>query len=154
MMIGHVDIIGTKKLQKRKAKERATATKYGRTTTSTTVSEALVQEDVDESCDDNGADAVDDSSEEPQTVGTTLVASTKMRLPLPTVGRECDAEAPRGGGLHRSIDWQSINRCPDRCAASIISAVLQDVGISNEHHSSMGRGNKVRRELVYWLLES
>lgn len=103
MMIGHVDIIGTKKLQKRqkrKAKEMATATKYGRTTTSTTVSEALVQEDVDESCDDNGADAVDDSSEEPQTVGTTLVASTKMRLPLPTVGRECDAEAPRGGGLH------------------------------------------------------
>src|SRR6218665_1074355 len=67
MMIGHVDIIGrpTKKLQKRKAKEMATATKYGRTTTSTTVSEALVQEDVDESCDDNGADAVDDSSEEP-----------------------------------------------------------------------------------------
>src|SRR6218665_257835 len=105
MMIGHVDIIGTKKLQKlqkRNAREMATATvtKYGRTTTSTTVSEALVQEDVDESWDDNGADAVDDSSEEPQTVGTTLVASTKMRLPLPTVGRECDAEAPRGGGLH------------------------------------------------------
>ena len=40
-------------------------------------------------CDDNGADAVDDSSEELQTVGTTLVASTKMRLPLPTVAREC-----------------------------------------------------------------
>ena len=103
MMICHVDIIGTKTLekrQKRKAKEMATATKYGRSTTSTTVSEALVQEDVDQSCDDNGADAVDDSSEEPQTVGTTLVASTKMRLPLLTVARECDAEAPRGGGLH------------------------------------------------------
>src|SRR6218665_2490746 len=105
MMIGHVDIIGTKKLQKRqkrKAKEMATATKHGRTTTSTTVSEALVQDDVDESCDDNGADAVDDSSEEPQTVGTTLVTSTKMRLPLPTVARECDAEAPRGRGFHGS----------------------------------------------------
>src|SRR6218665_1783478 len=100
MMIGHVDIIGTKTLQNRKAKEMATATKYGRTTTSTTVSEAIVQEDVDESCDGNGTDAVDDSREEPQTVGTTLFASTKMRLPLPTVGRECDAEAPRGGGLH------------------------------------------------------
>ena len=64
------------------------------------MSEALVQEDVDESCDDNGADAVNDSSEEPQTVVTTLVASTKMRLPLPIVARECDAEAPPGGGLH------------------------------------------------------
>jgi len=133
MMIGHVDIIGTKKLekrQKRKAKEMATATKYGRTTTSTTVSKALVQEDVDQSCDDNGADAVDDSSEEPQTVGTTLVASTKMRLPLPTVARECDRHG-----------------VSDRCAASIISAVLQDVGIINEHDSSMVVDkNKVRRE--------
>src|SRR6218665_553160 len=58
MMIGHVDIIGTEKLekrQKRKAKEMATATKYGRTTTSTTVSGALVQEFVDQSCDDNDA---------------------------------------------------------------------------------------------------
>src|SRR6218665_1124527 len=56
MTIGHVDIIGTKKVEKRhkrKAKEMATATKYGRTTTSTTVSEAIVQEDVDQSCDDN-----------------------------------------------------------------------------------------------------
>src|SRR6218665_3013993 len=51
------------------------------------------------------------------------------------------------------VDWQSIDRCSDRCAASIISAVLQDVGIINEHHSSMGGGNKVRREWVYWLLE-
>src|SRR6218665_2313730 len=75
MMIGHVNIIRTKTLEKRqnrKAKEMATAMKYGRITTSTTVSEALVQEDVDESCDDNGADAVDDSSEEPQTVAITI----------------------------------------------------------------------------------
>src|SRR6218665_1646680 len=135
MMIGHVAIIGTKKLekrQKRKAKEMATATKYGRTTTSTTVSKALVQEDVDQSCDDNGADAVNDSSEEPQKVGTTLVVSTKMRIPLPTVARECD-----GHGVS------------DRCAASIISAVLQDVEIINEHDSSMVVDkNKVRRERV------
>ena len=81
------------------------------------MSEALVQEDVDQSYDDNGADAVDDSSEEPHTVDTTLVASTKMRLPLPTVtvARECDRHG-----------------VSDRCAASIISAVLQDVGIINE----------------------
>jgi len=82
MMIGHVDIICTTKLQKRqkrKAKEMATATKYGRTTTSITVSEALVQEDVYESCDDNGADAVDDSSENPQTAGTTLRPSHLRR---------------------------------------------------------------------------
>src|SRR6218665_1217953 len=135
MMIGHVDIIGTKKLekrQKRKAKEMATATKYGRTTTSTTVSKALVQEDVDQSCDDNGADAVNDSSEEPQKVGTTLVVSTKMRIPLPTVARECD-----GHGVS------------DRCGASIISAVLQDVGVINEHDSSLVVDkNKVRRERV------
>src|SRR6218665_94339 len=135
MMIGHVDIIGTKKLQKRqkrKAKEMATATKHGRTTTSTTVSEALVQDDVDESCDDNGADAVDDSSEKPQTVGTTLVASTKMRLPLPTVARECDRHG-----------------VSDRCAVSIISAVLQVVLIINEHDSSMVVDkSKVRRERV------
>src|SRR6218665_4007295 len=135
MMIGHVDIIGTKKLEKRekrKAKEMATATKYGRTTTSTTVSEALVQEDVDQSCDDNGAEAVDYSSEEPQTVGTTLVASTKMRLPLPTVARECDRHG-----------------VSDRYAVSIISAVLQDVGIINEHDSSIVVDkNNVRRERV------
>src|SRR6218665_491813 len=82
MMIGHVNIICTTKLQKRQkrmAKEMATATKYGRTTTSITVSEALVQEDVYESCDDNGADAVDDSSENPQTAGTALRPSHLRR---------------------------------------------------------------------------
>ena len=139
MMIGHVDIIGTKKLQKRqkrKAKEMVNATKYRRTTTvhnlDPSVSQALAQDDVDESCDDNGAHAVDDSEEEPRTVGTALVASTKMRLPLPTVARECDRHG-----------------VSDRCAAAIISAVLQDVGIIHEHDSSMVVDkNKVRRERV------
>lgn len=135
MMIGHVDIKGTKKLEKRlkrKAKEMFIKATKNRKTTSTAVSETLVQEDVDESCDDNGADAVDDSDDELRAVGTKVVASTKMRLPLPTVARECDRHG-----------------VSDRCAASIISAVLQDVGMINEHDSSMVVDkNKVRRERV------
>src|SRR6218665_2907573 len=55
-----------------------------------------------------------------------------MRLPLPTVACECDRHGES-----------------DRCDASIISAVLQDVGIINEHDSSMMVDkNKVRRERV------
>src|SRR6218665_242891 len=55
-----------------------------------------------------------------------------MRLPFPTVAREYDRHG-----------------VSDRCAASIISAVLHDVGIINEHDSSMMVDkNKVRRERV------
>src|SRR6218665_3234056 len=108
MMIGHVDMIGTKKLQKRQKRK---ATKYGRTTTSTTLSEALVQEYVDESCDDNGADAVDDSSEEPQTVGTTLVASTKMRLPMQLLVVSVTQKHHEAEDYTELVDWQSIDRC-------------------------------------------
>src|SRR6218665_1263379 len=65
-------------------------------------------------------------------VTTTLFASTEMRLPLPTVARECDRHG-----------------VSDRCAASIICAVLQYVGIINEHDSPMVVDkNKIRRELV------
>src|SRR6218665_2825645 len=55
-----------------------------------------------------------------------------MRLPFPTVAREYDRHG-----------------VSDRCAAFIISAVLHDVGIINEHDSSMMVDqNKVRRERV------
>ena len=110
------------------------ATKKRKITAVITVSENRVHQDVDESCDDNDADAVDDSDAKPRPrpVSTTIVAFPKMHLPLPTVARECDRHG-----------------VSDRCAASIISAVLQDVGIINEHDSSMVVDkNKVRRERV------
>src|SRR6218665_3772234 len=103
----------------------ATATKYGRTTTSTTVSEVLVQEDLDESCDDNGADAVDDSSEEPQTVGTTLVASTKMRLPLPTLLVSVTQKHHEAKDYTELVDWKSIDRCSDmECQTGVLCLSL------------------------------
>jgi len=108
-------------------------TKYIRKKTSAAVSDS-VQESVDESesGDDNVAGAVEGNYEELGTIGTVPGSSSKMRLSLPTVARECDRHG-----------------VSDRCAASIISAVLQDVGIINEQDSSMVVDkNKVRRERV------
>ena len=52
-----------------------------------------------------------------------------MRLDLPTVARECDRHG-----------------VSDRSAASLVSAVLQDVGIINEHDNSMDIDrSKIRR---------
>ena len=82
-------------------------TKYRRTTTSTPVSEALAQDDVEESYDDNDADAVDDSEEEPRTVGTALVASTKMRLHYQPLHVSVTDMECRTGMLQRSLVQRS-----------------------------------------------
>ena len=53
-----------------------------------------------------------------------------MRLDLSTVAHECDRHG-----------------VSDRCASSLVSAVLQDIGIINEHDSSMVIDrSKIRRE--------
>ena len=63
-----------------------------------------------------------------------VTKQSQMRLTLSNVARECDRQTDRHG-------------VSDRCAASLVSAVLEDVGLIHDQDSSMVIDrSKIRRE--------
>jgi hypothetical protein len=142
MMIGHVDVKMTNKLKRRHLRKLNEARKIARhLENSTAVKDAVIdQSDIsDVEASDTGKvlhTEVEDDSDSVAHTSSHLqkkcnsTPQSQMRLPLPNVARECDRHG-----------------VSDRCAASIVSAVLQDVGLVSANDSSLVVDkNKIRRE--------
>jgi hypothetical protein len=150
MQMGGIDTVLTRQLAKRENRKRRYETFIELNTGNSTEAGASAQgfvanqsiEDPETSRDSDpepindisqGTDLVTDDHHLPENLETGVCEKKKksqMRLDLSTVARECDRHG-----------------VSDRCAASLVSAVLQDVGMINEHDSSMVIDrSKIRRE--------
>ena len=125
MKIGGIDVVLTRQLARReKRKHRYETYVKLQKETSAEAGTSAEAKDPETSIASNDTDPEisQDSDIEVQTnAGLCGKKRTfQMRLDLPTVARECDRHG-----------------VSDRSAASLVSAVLQDVGIINEHDNSM-----------------
>jgi len=138
MMIGHVDVKATNRLKRRHIRKLSEARKFSRHLKNlTVVTEADYQSDSSDVEASNTA-TVQQMDKVNDFVGQVSghledncpSNSHQMRLQLSNVARECDRHG-----------------VSDRCAASIVSAVLQDVGLVSAKDSLMVVDkNKIRRE--------
>src|SRR5277367_1945394 len=144
MMIGNIDIGTTRRLelrQKRKYRELLSVTKLQKLSTLTTASPKECEIDVSAE-DENDSDCIDSCSGLSIDQDSNLTSNLRkddaisnslklqMRVCLSNFARECDRHG-----------------VSDRCAASLATAVLQDVGVVSESdRSKIVDKCKVRRE--------